>query len=544
MRRGPYFALLLVIAMGLVLTPAVPASARTTALPRYNGPAPGSVSCQFEAKVSFSRPLTTSGGAANPSKVKGRLGSCLSSDSAVNIRGGRITGSFASGFGTGCVWNGNQAATLTVSWRGKVDGSIGATTYGGTASFTPSILTYGGEQLLTNGSGDEGITLPGNTHGTTATGSFAGSSMDDRMATGFSSLTPRAITSACRQRRGVRSLTLTGAITVGVGIVSPSSITTGPDGALWASDIFGNDRITTSGAIRNFTDPSILSASGITAGPDGALWFTNPLGGAIDVDDGYGFAGTIGRLSTSGVLTTFSSPSISFPDGITAGPDGALWFTNSASNSIGRITTAGVVTNYSDPSVDASPTAIATGPDGALWFTNSGSNSIGRITTAGAVTIYTSLSINGPNAITAGPDGALWFTNDGDNTIGRITTSGVATSYSAPSINTPGGITTGPDGALWFTNGGSPPPTFNGSSFSFGGGSSSIGRITTSGVVTSYMAPSINSPGAITAGPDGALWFTDGETGLFSLGGDGLFSSGSSASIGRITTSGVVTNYG
>ena len=494
--------------------------------------------------MSFSRSLTTSGGAANPSKVKGRLGSCLSSDSVVNIRGGRITGSFASGFGTGCIWNGNQAAALRVSWTGKVDGSIGATTYGGRASLTPSILSYGGEQLLTNGSGDEGFTLPGSSHTTTTTGSFAGSSMDDRLATGFSSLTPRAITSACRQGHGVRSLTLTGAITIGVGIVSPSSITSGPDGALWASDIFGNDRITTSGAIKNFTDPSIVSASGITTGPDGALWFTNSLGGANELDDGDGFAGTIGRLSTSGALTTFSSPSISFPDGITSGPDGALWFTNSASNSIGRITTSGVVSNYSDPSVDANPTAITTGPDGALWFTNSGSNSIGRITTSGAVTIYTSLSINGPNGIAAGPDGALWFTNDGDNTIGRITTSGVATSYSAPSINTPGGITTGPDGALWFTNGGNPPIAFDGGSFSFGGGTSSIGRITTSGVVTSYTAPSINSPGVITAGPDGALWFTNGETGLFSIGEDGSFSSGSSASIGRITTSGVVTTYG
>jgi virginiamycin B lyase len=32
--------------------------------------------------------------------------------------------------------------------------------------------------------------------------------------------------------------------------------------------------------------------------------------------------------------------------GITAGPDGALWFANSANNSIGRITTKGKVTNF------------------------------------------------------------------------------------------------------------------------------------------------------------------------------------------------------
>ncbi len=424
-----------------------------------------------------------------------------------------------------------------------MNGAIGGTTYRGSASFTPSHLTYSGEQLVTNGSGDQGFTLPGNTHSSTATGSFAGSNFDDRSATGYSSLTPRAITSACKQRHGVRTLTLAGAMTVGVGIVSPASITAGPDGALWVSDVFGNDRITTSGAISNYTDPSVLLASSITTGPDGALWFTNLLGGTNNLGDMVVSGGSIDCLSTSGVLTSFSDPSISFPEGITTGPDGALWFTNSGSNSIGRITTSGLITNYSDPSVDASPTSITTGPDGALWFTNSSSNSIGRITASGAVTIYTSLSINSPNGITAGPDGALWFTNDGDDSIGRITTSGIATSYTDPSINLPGGITTGPDGALWFTNGGGPSIFFSGGAYSIGG-SSSIGRITTSGVVTSYTAPSINGPGGITSGPDGALWFTNGGSGLFSVGGGDLFSVGGGSSIGRITTSGMITSYG
>jgi streptogramin lyase len=35
------------------------------------------------------------------------------------------------------------------------------------------------------------------------------------------------------------------------------------------------------------------------------------------------------------------NPSIFVPHGITAGPDGALWFTNHGNSSIGRITTGG-----------------------------------------------------------------------------------------------------------------------------------------------------------------------------------------------------------
>jgi virginiamycin B lyase len=88
--------------------------------------------------------------------------------------------------------------------------------------------------------------------------------------------------------------------------------------------------------------------------------------------------------------------------------------------SIGRITTAGVVTNYTGTGID-SPWDITTGPDGAMWFTNHGNNSIGRITTAGVVSNYTGTGIDGPAGITTGPDGAMWFTNYDNGSIGRIT---------------------------------------------------------------------------------------------------------------------------
>ncbi|HEY2430554.1 MAG TPA: hypothetical protein VGI06_16560, partial [Acidimicrobiales bacterium] len=58
----------------------------------------------------------------------------------------------------------------------------------------------------------------------------------------------------------------------------------------------------------------------------------------------------------------------------------ALWFTNVAGNpdSIGRITTAGVVTSFTSPGV-VTTQGIAAGPDGGMWFTNIDVNSIGRI---------------------------------------------------------------------------------------------------------------------------------------------------------------------
>ncbi len=101
------------------------------------------------------------------------------------------------------------------------------------------------------------------------------------------------------------------------------------------------------------------------------------------------------------MVTNYTGTGIGDPEGITAGPDGALWFTNSVNNSIGRISTAGVVTNYTDPGIDL-PDGITAGPDGALWFTNSGNNSIGRITTAPFVEVSPSTGAPGTAVTVSG----------------------------------------------------------------------------------------------------------------------------------------------
>ena len=105
--------------------------------------------------------------------------------------------------------------------------------------------------------------------------------------------------------------------------------------------------------------------------------------------------------------------------GIVAGRDGNLWFTNGDNDTIGRITPSGVVTSFTHPTI-ADPTGITRGPDDNIWFTNTGSDSIGRITTAGLVTNYTGTGIDQPTGITAGTDGGVWFTNKGNNSLGRV----------------------------------------------------------------------------------------------------------------------------
>jgi len=187
---------------------------------------------------------------------------------------------------------------------------------------------------------------------------------------------------------------------------------------------------------------------GITAGPDGALWFTE------------GDADKIGRITTMGVVTEYAVPTLgSDPYDISSGPDGALWFTEHYGYKIGRITTSGVLTEFSMPTMDAWPYGITAGPDGAMWFTEIADtvSKVARITTAGLITEYQTPSLyGGPFAITTGPDSAIWFTEENSGNIGRITTAGVATEYAVPSapISLPGGITVGPGNELWFTESG------------------------------------------------------------------------------------------
>ncbi len=244
----------------------------------------------------------------------------------------------------------------------------------------------------------------------------------------------------------------------------------------------------------------------ITAGPDGAVWFTEAG------------AAQIGRISPEGGITEFPIPAVhSGPWAITAGPDNAVWFTDRGSDQIGRITTAGKVTEFAlgGPPYAAVLEDITAGPDGALWFTettdtyNTPGHAIGRITPTGKVTQFLLPTLNAsPQGITLGPDGALWFTESGASRIGRITPTGEVTEFPLPTTHgNPWNITSGPDGALWFTD----------------PGTNQIGRITLAGDIREFPNPSGNQLWDITAAPDGALWFTEARGTL----------------LGRITVSGV-----
>ncbi len=86
----------------------------------------------------------------------------------------------------------------------------------------------------------------------------------------------------------------------------------------------------------------------------------------------------IGRTDTQGNVTFYSLPTDNCdPRGITAGPDGNLWFVESATDRIGRATTAGEITEFQLPIHSAGLGALVTGADGTIWFAEDNFTTIG-----------------------------------------------------------------------------------------------------------------------------------------------------------------------
>jgi virginiamycin B lyase len=226
----------------------------------------------------------------------------------------------------------------------------------------------------------------------------------------------------------------------------------------------------------------------ITAGGDGALWFTMSS------------VNMIGHITTAGVFKTFTVPTAnSTPYGIVYNPrDRLVWFTENAVGKIASVTSKGVFAEYTDfMNPGDGPSAITLGPFGRVWF----------VSTNGELNYHSATGIGGshpagfthPYSLTMGDDGAMWVGHD--STVSRIDFFGTTpTNHSEGGAIT--GITAGSDRGLWFT--------MSAAGYGY------VGRITTAGIETEYLQPPSGSttlpkfnPVGITSGPDGAIWFTD-----------------------------------
>lgn len=131
------------------------------------------------------------------------------------------------------------------------------------------------------------------------------------------------------------------------------------------------------------------------------------------------------------VITEFPLPTGNVqPYGITAGPDGAVWFTESTSptNSVGRIdvNAPNAITEFQAPTKPSGVFDITAGPDGNLWFTESqtfNGDRIGRMLptahTPSRSSRFRAAGITSPTASPWGPtETSGWRSNMGTRSHG------------------------------------------------------------------------------------------------------------------------------
>jgi virginiamycin B lyase len=199
----------------------------------------------------------------------------------------------------------------------------------------------------------------------------------------------------------------------------PQLLTDRGDGNVWFTGFTGNHvgfQGITSGTSGETTIPTPNSHPyGIAPAPDLNLYFTE---NAVD---------QLGRIPMLfGAITEVPLATGSAPLQIVRGPatetscggGPCMWFTEFGTSRVARLNPAGwpapTVDEFPTITASAQPIGITAGKDGALWFTESNLDRIGRVSVNGTVSEYTSpVTGLGLMGIAVAPDGSIWFAEAG-----------------------------------------------------------------------------------------------------------------------------------
>jgi virginiamycin B lyase len=146
------------------------------------------------------------------------------------------------------------------------------------------------------------------------------------------------------------------------------------------------------------------------------------------------------------------------------------------------------------------PNRLLRAADGSLWVTEGGRAELARLLPDGKLRFY---ELPGSeifvDSIAEGPDGMIWLSGNGELFRVQPENGSVAVPKGSggggPELGATGALTAGPDEALWYTSAGNPDR---------------IVRVTAGGQVTGFaLADSAGEQmEGIALGADGALWFT------------------------------------
>ncbi|MEJ0047445.1 MAG: hypothetical protein WDN04_16035 [Rhodospirillales bacterium] len=212
--------------------------------------------------------------------------------------------------------------------------------------------------------------------------------------------------------------------------------------------------------------------------------------------------------SNGAAITIYSAPTDHGSQlQITSGIAKSLWVASTGSSAITKLSVKGKATIYPTPTPNSAPEGIAANGK-AMFYTEWATPCAGKILGSGSQTEYsTGLSQTNSTAMATGPNKTAWFVTDFSG-IGKISAVGKVKLYSFPNQgNQPLAITAGPDGNMWFIEGVGP----------------NIGKVTPTGKITEYNTGLGDSFSfGIATGSDGRIWFAhNGSNSIGAITADG-----------------------
>jgi streptogramin lyase len=240
----------------------------------------------------------------------------------------------------------------------------------------------------------------------------------------------------------------------------------------------------------------------LALGAGGTIWFS-----IADT------AHAIGKLSPSGQVTVITPGNDGLdpnavPLDMAAAPDGTVWFLDDDNTKagVGAISPSGQISEYPD-STGSLPGELTVAADGDAWFTVAQGSmkqpagvavaKLGAPTTTKAQVFPTdsgSFPMTMPTGITQGGDGDLYFADPASPGIGRVTPSGTVGEFgmlNGPQTGSqPDALTAAPDGNVWFDDQLGTKPA--------------VGKITPSGQISEF--PIAGEAWDLTVGIDGNVW--------------------------------------
>lgn len=241
------------------------------------------------------------------------------------------------------------------------------------------------------------------------------------------------------------------------------------------------------GSLNEYAGAGSGSVAGICAGPDGNVWYCDTANSKIN------------KISPTGIVTAGSSSvGGSTLQAICYGPDGLLYATDNGNGAIQQFDTTGTLLNtYSVPNGSTDMPSICTGIDGRIWFTQHDQQYVVAMTTGGTFTSYQPGGASTFNRICAGPDNRMWITSDTGVLLNQDSGGG-SQGWFLPSSGIPFGVCSGPGNKVWFTD------TFNNKI-----GYADPENWDTSNLVLFTIPTGSSVPKDICSAPDGGLYFTE-----------------------------------